>query len=112
MDGLGGVQKQGWRAGGTERGGNFLGNDAAFAHSGDDDAAIFPAAAKDQLDGAGEGFGHLPFMARGQGLERSRFGADQGSGFEWTWFTIVWAGQVHRLLMVSALERFLSVWGW
>jgi hypothetical protein len=34
------------------------------------------AAAQDQLDGARECFGHRSFKARGQGVERRRFGAD------------------------------------
>ena len=48
VDGFGGVQKQGRRAGGAERGGDLLGDDAALAHAGDDDAAVALAAAKDQ----------------------------------------------------------------
>ncbi len=72
VDGFGGMQKKGRRAGGAECGGDLLGDDAALAHAGDHDAAIFLAAAEDQLDGAGEGFGHGAFKARWRGLRARR----------------------------------------
>ena len=52
------MKKQRRRAGGAERGGDLLRDDAALAHAGDHDAAVGLAAAEDQLDGAGERFGH------------------------------------------------------
>ena len=46
------MQKERRRAGGTEGGGDFLRDDAALAHAGDDYAAVRSAAAQNQLDRA------------------------------------------------------------
>jgi hypothetical protein len=88
VDGFGGVQKEGGRACGAERGGDLLGNDAALAHAGDHDAAVILAAVKDQLDGAAEGFGHGAFKALGEGFESGCFGADQCRRFQTASFRI------------------------
>ena len=71
------MQKKGRRTCGAECGGDLLGNDAALAHTGDHDAAVFLTAAKDQLEGVAEGFGHGAFKALGEGFESGCFRADQ-----------------------------------
>jgi hypothetical protein len=98
VDGFSRVKEERGRAGGTERGGDFLGDDAALAHAGDDDAAAVVAAAQDELDGAGKVGGHGTFEARGEGLERGSLGAHERGGVETGWI----GRAVHRLLMVSA----------
>ncbi len=113
MDGFGGVQKQGRRAGGAERGGDLLGNDAAFAHSGDDNAAVALAAAKDKLDCAAEWLGHLAFKTEGECFERCRFGADQRRRTKLcrirrVCFRIALTRLVHRFLMVTVSAGFAA----
>ena len=108
---LGRVQKQGRRTGGTERGGDLLRNNSAFAHAGDHYAAALLTAMQNQLDGAVEGGGHRPFQTRGEGLQGRRLGADQGRRFG-GWrvgppgFTRTGVGLIffvaHRFLMVTA----------
>jgi hypothetical protein len=71
------MKEQSRRACGAERGGDFLGDDSAFAHAGDHDAAVAFAAAEDEIDGAGEGLGHGAFEAQGEGFEGGGLGADQ-----------------------------------
>ncbi len=82
VHGLGGMQKQRRRAGGAERGGDLLRDDAAFAHAGDHDAAVRLAAMKNHVDGAGEGLGHGSIEARGESLKRGGLGAHQLRGLE------------------------------
>ena len=69
------MQKQGRRAGGTERGRNFLRNDSALAHPRDHHASALFAAAQNQLDGAVERGCHRPFKPRGQCFQCRCFGA-------------------------------------
>lgn len=76
VDGLGGVEEECGAACGAEGGGNFLGDDAAFAHAGDDDAASSLAALKNAGDGAVERRGHGAFEALGEGEEGLGLDAD------------------------------------
>src|SRR5580704_8918159 len=88
VDGFGGMEKKRGRAGGGERGGDLLRDDAALAHAGDDDAAARLTAAKHQFDGGGEGRGHGAFEPRGEREETLRLGADEacgrGGGISWS----------------------------
>ncbi len=88
MDGFGGMEEERGRAGGGERSGDLLRDDAALAHAGDDDAASRLTAAKDQLDSSGEGRGHGAFEPRGEREEALRLGADEvcgrGGGIGWS----------------------------
>ena len=52
VDGFGGMQEEGRRAGAGESGGDFAGDEAGFAHAGDDDAAF---AGEEEIDGFLEG---------------------------------------------------------
>src|SRR5579859_6971526 len=52
MEGFGGMQEKGWRAGAGKGGGNFAADEAGLAHAGDDDAAF---AGEEQIDGADKG---------------------------------------------------------
>ena len=67
VDGFGGMQKERGAAGGAEGGGDFLGDDAAFAHSGNDDAAAAFSALQNAGDGAVEIGGHGAFEPVGEG---------------------------------------------
>ena len=80
MNGFGGMQEEGRRAGGAEGGGDLLGDDAALAHAGDDDAAAGIAALHDQLDGAFKVGSHGAFEARGEGQQRLSLDPDQLRG--------------------------------
>ena len=64
-------------AGGAERGGDLLGDDAALAHAGDDDAAAGQSAVEDAGHGALEVGSHGAFKARGQRQQRIGLDADQ-----------------------------------
>ncbi len=77
VHGLGRMQKQRRRAGGAERGGDLLRDDAALAHAGDHHAAMRLATAENHLHCARERPGHRPVEARGQRLKRGRLGAHQ-----------------------------------
>jgi len=77
VDRFGRVEEEGWGAGGAEGGGDFLRDDAGFAHAGDDDAAFFIAAADDELDGLGEWGGHGAVEALGECLKRGSLSADE-----------------------------------
>ena len=101
VDGFGGVQKQGRRARGTEGGGDFLGDDAALAHAGDDHAAVRFAAADDQVDGAVEAGLHRAFETAGEGFEGGCFGAHQGRGLQ--------AVRIRRSFAIRGIHRFLMV---
>jgi hypothetical protein len=97
VHGLRGMQKQRRGASGAERGGDFLRDDAAFAHAGDHDAAVLLAAAEDQFDRAGEGRGHGPFEARGENLKRGSLSTHQRRRLE----RILLLVRTHRPLMVT-----------
>lgn len=66
MDGFRRVHKQGRAAGGAERGGNFLRDDAAFAHAGDDDAVAGFTTLEDAGDGAVKVSRHGAFETLGE----------------------------------------------
>ncbi len=63
VDGFRRVKKDRGAAGGAECGGNLLCDDAALAHSGDDDAAARLTALENEGDGAFKGRGHGAFEA-------------------------------------------------
>ena len=67
------VHEQGGSSDGTQRGGDFPGDDAALAHAGDDDAA---AAGIHEFYGAVEGVGHGTADAVGERPQRFGFNAD------------------------------------
>ena len=71
------MQKERRAAGGTERSGDLLRDDAALAHSGDDDAAASLSALEDAVDGAVEGRGHGAFEALGEGQQGLSLNAHQ-----------------------------------
>jgi len=82
VDGFAGVEKKGGRAGGAEGRGDFLGDNAALAHAGDDDAPAFVAALENEVNGAGEVGGHRAFEAAGERFEGGGFNADELGGGE------------------------------
>jgi hypothetical protein len=75
------MQKQGRRAGGTERGGDFLRNNPALAHAGNYHAPALFTAAEDQLDSAFEIRGHGAFEPFGKSLKGCGLGTDECGGF-------------------------------
>src|SRR5579859_8308116 len=71
------VQKQRRRSRRAECRRDFLCNDSALAHSGDDNPAAPLAAADNQLHSAAKGLSHLAIEPHRKRLQRSRFHAHQ-----------------------------------
>jgi len=74
---LSGMQEERGCAGGGERSGDLLGNDAALTHAGDDDAAAGLTAAQHQIHCRTEGRGHSAFEARCECDQAFRLRADE-----------------------------------
>ena len=71
------MQKEGRASGGAECGGNFLCDDSALAHAGDDDAAAGLPALNDKVDGSLKICSHRAFEPSCEVLQRFGFNADE-----------------------------------
>jgi hypothetical protein len=91
------MQKQRRGASGAERGGDFLRDDAAFAHARDHHAAVQLAAAQNHFDGTREGRRHGSIEARGENLKRGSLSTHQRRRLE----RILLLVRTHRPLMVT-----------